>query len=353
MKVYSKYIGFVYFKYVFILFIALECFYVGIDILTNLKNLPASANSTLIYVALTATVAVSYTLPLSLIFALIITKFNMIRSNELISFYALGVSKNSLIKTPFLIALAITFVYIYLNSTPFAYALKMQKNIENFSQIGTMGSDMLLKYEGKYIYFKSLNSGANAANGVVLLDVNNSFLSSRAFSPSGVYKDGFWEFSELNSTKAPEILEISGSGLEHKFYPKINMLKGFEPNTITNVYDASNTYTIKEALDLINTFKDQGVNVGSIKANLYNMVFFPLFAPLMVLILYYYMPVIGRFFNLALMSFVFFIVTLCIWGMLFVLVRFSINSVIAPELGIILPIFLIFSFGLYLIFKHR
>ena len=135
MKLYSRYVGYVYFKYVVILFIALECFYVGIDVLTNLKDFPQSANTALLYIALTASVAVTYTLPLSLIFALIITAFNMIRSNEFVSFYALGVSKNSFIVPPFLIALIITLIYIGLNNTPFAYSLRFQKNLTNFSQI--------------------------------------------------------------------------------------------------------------------------------------------------------------------------------------------------------------------------
>ena len=103
----------------------------------------------------------------------------------------------------------------------------------------------------------------------------------------------------------------------------------------------------------IRTFSHQGVNISTIKASLYNMLFFPLFAPLMVLILYYYLPVTGRFFNLALMSFGFFIVTLCAWGVFFVLIRFSLNGVIVPELGVIAPIAALFCFASFLVFKHR
>ena len=83
------------------------------------------------------------------------------------------------------------------------------------------------------------------------------------------------------------------------------------------------------------------------------MIFFPLFAPLAVLVLYYYLPVTGRFFNLALLSFGFFIATLCAWGVLFVLIRFSLNGVIIPELGIIVPITALLGFAAFLVFKHR
>ena len=40
MKLYVKYAALSYLKYFFILLIALECFYVGIDVLTNLKDFP-------------------------------------------------------------------------------------------------------------------------------------------------------------------------------------------------------------------------------------------------------------------------------------------------------------------------
>lgn len=353
MKLYSRYVGYVYFKYVVILFIALECFYVGIDVLTNLKDFPQSANTALLYIALTASVAVTYTLPLSLIFALIITAFNMIRSNEFVSFYALGVSKNSFIVPPFLIALIITLIYIGLNNTPFAYSLRFQKNLTNFSQIWSLSNDMLLKFEGKYIYIKELDPSAKAANGVSFFDIKDNALISKSTSKQGIYENKKWIFNELNTTILPQNLELGEVGLRYENLKNQEALSGFDPNTIASVYDSANVYTVSEAIKSIKTFKDQGVNVGGIKANLYNMIFFPLFAPLMVLILYYYLPVTGRFFNLALLSFGFFIATLCIWGVLFVLIRFSLNGVIVPELGIVLPILLMILFAVRLVFKHR
>ena len=44
MNLYARYVGWLYFKYFVIIFVALTLFYVGIDILTNLKDMPASAN---------------------------------------------------------------------------------------------------------------------------------------------------------------------------------------------------------------------------------------------------------------------------------------------------------------------
>ena len=348
MKLYVKYAGLVYFKYFFILLVALEFFYVGIDVLTNLKDFPSSANTALLYIALTAAVALSYTLPLSLIFALILMMFNMIRSNELVSFYALGVSKNALIVPPFLIALFITAGFISLNSTSFAYALKFQKNL---TDLAPASGDMFLKFEGKYVYIKALNG--KDASGITIFDIDSNSLSSRSSAGYGEYRGKIWHLRDVNITSLPRDIALGGAGLSYAFSGESEALKGFDPASIESIYATSNVYSIKDAIRSIRTFADQGVNVTTIKASLYNMLFFPLFAPLMVLILYYYLPVTGRFFNLALMSFAFFIVTLCAWGVFFVLIRFSLNGVIVPELGVIAPIAALFCFASFLVFKHR
>ena len=48
MKLYARYVGWVYIKSFLIVFLALELFYVGIDLLTNLKDLKPSENHKLL-----------------------------------------------------------------------------------------------------------------------------------------------------------------------------------------------------------------------------------------------------------------------------------------------------------------
>lgn len=353
MKLYSRYLGFVYLKYFFILFIALECFYTGIDVLLNLKDVAPSANLALLYVALTALSAVSYTLPLSLIFALILALFNMIRSNELISFYSLGISKNSLVKTPFIISLLITLFYIYLNSTPFAYASQYRDNLESLDTAGSVSKGVFLKYDDKYIYIKELNSLAKAASGIKIIEVKDKNISQITSANKATYDENKWTFFNARSTILPSNLELGGKGLEFKANAEFEDLHGFKPDDIEKIYKSSSVYSITDALSAIKTFKNQGVNIDGIKASLYELVFAPFFDPFMLLILFYYLPVTGRFFNLALLSFGFFIVTLSLWGVLFVMTRFSLTGVISPEVGIILPVGLIGIYAFHLLFKHR
>lgn len=353
MKLYSRYLGFAYIKYFFILFMALECFYVGIDVLLNLKDVSTSANLALLYIVLTALSAVAYVLPLSLIFALILTLFNMIRSNELISFYALGISKNSLVRTPFIISLFITLFYIYLNFTPFAYASQYRDNIENLSSVSRISSGIFLKYADKYVYIKELNALAKAASDIKIITVKDDKIKEIIYAKSATYDDNKWIFYDGNSTILPLNLELGGEGLKYASRSKFEDLHGFKPDDIEKIYESSSVYSIKDALSAIKTFKNQGVNINGIKTSLYSLTFSPFFAPFMLLILFYYLPVTGRFFNLALLSFGFFIVTLSLWGVLFVMTRFSLTGVILPEIGIILPIFILGVYAFYLFAKHR
>ena len=353
MNLYARYVGWLYFKYFVILFVALTLFYVGIDILTNLKSMPASANLKLLYFGLTSLTAVNYVLPLSLIFALIASEFSMIRSNELVSFYALGIDKNRLIKPPFYIAFAITFIYVGLNFTPFAYAYEYGRNIVKLSNLSRTSSDIFLKFEGKFVYMDSLNPISGEAKDVRIFDINGSNLRSATFGLSARFVDDLWLVKQAKIVNLPQNIKLGEKGLDIKRLGELKTLENFKPKTIENAAAESSAITIPDAVDYIQAFKNEGIGLNSVKTTLYNLAFSPFFAPFMVLIIYYFLPVTGRFFNLALKSFIFTIASLCVWGALFVMMRFARNGVISPEIGVLLPVILLGTYAFYLHFKAR
>ena len=353
MNLYARYVGWLYFKYFAILFIALTLFYVGIDILTNLKDMPASANLKLLYFGLTSLTAVNYVLPLALIFALITSKFSMIRSNELVSFYALGIDKNRLIKPPFYIALAITFIYVGLNFTPFAYAYEYGRNIVKLSNLSRTSSDIFLKFEGKFVYVDSLNPISGEAKDVRIFDIDSNNLLSATFGESGKFIDDAWLLKNAKIVNLPQNIKLGEKGLDIKTPSELKTLENFKPKTIESASAESSAITIPDAVDYILAFKDEGIGLNSTKTTLYNLAFAPFFAPFMVLIIYYFLPITGRFFNLALKSFIFTIASLCVWGALFVMMRFARNGVVSPEVGVLLPIILLGAYAFYLRFGSR
>jgi tRNA-I len=353
MNLYARYVGWLYFKYFVIIFVALTLFYVGIDILTNLKDMPASANLKLLYFGLTSLTAVNYVLPLALIFALITSKFSMIRSNELVSFYALGIDKNRLIKPPFYIALAITFIYVGLNFTPFAYAYEYGRNIVKLSNLSRTSSDIFLKFEGKFVYMDSLNPISGEAKDVRIFDINGSNLRSATFGESARFVDDAWLLKNAKIVNLPQNIKLGEKGLDIKTPSELKTLENFKPKTIESASAESSAITISDAVDYILAFKDEGIGLNSTKTTLYNLAFAPFFAPFMVLIIYYFLPITGRFFNLALKSFIFTIASLCVWGALFVMMRFARNGVVSPEVGVLLPIILLGAYAFYLRFGSR
>lgn len=351
IKLYQKYSIGLYLKNFFMIFLALECFYVGVDLITNFKDLPASANLQILYVMFNFLTAINYVLPISIIFAMITTKFHMIRSNELITLYSIGVSKNALIKPIFLTAIFIVFAYYGLNMSQFSYAYEYRSNILDNAGLGSTSSELFLKHNNQYVYFEELNPYKQEALHVKIFDVENNELKNIISAKSAKYIKDEWILQDVQLTVKPKITS-KDSAITIKNQDEIAVLKGFRPSIIENAHQGKNSLSIPDAIDAIKFFKNQDVNINSFKSNLYLTLFFPLYAPLMVLILYYYLPISGRFFNLALMSFVFIFIGLVGWGVLYVIGKFAANSVISPEAGIVLPIIILSAFAIYLYRKN-
>lgn len=349
IKLYQRYIISLYLKNFFIIFLALEFFYVGVDFLTNFKDLPDSANLQVLYVIFNFMTAVNYVLPISIIFAMIMTKFYMIRSNELVSMYSIGVSKNELIRPIFFSSIVLVIVYYLLNTSQFAYAYDLRSNILHDSQLSSTSSELFLKQGNQYVYFDKLDPYKQEAINVKVFDIEDNELQRIITAKNGVFQNNTWLLENVKITNKP-VVKNENTSLSIEYLDKLNILKGFRPSIIENAHQGKNSLSIIDAVEAIKFFNHQGINIDSFKANLYLVIFFPLYAPLMVLILYYYLPVSGRFFNLAFVSFVFIFIALVGWGVLFIIGKFSANSVISPEIGIILPIIFLSFFAFYL---HR
>lgn len=351
MKLYQKYSISLYLKNFFIIFLALGFFYVSVDFITNFKDLPDSANLQILYLMFNFLTAVNYVLPISIIFAMIVTKFHMIRTNELITLYSIGISKNALIRPIFFTSLFIVFIYYGLNMTRFAYAYEYRSNILDNSQLSSISSGLFLKHDNDYVYFEELNPYSQEAQGVKIFKVEGNELTNTVNAKSAKYERNSWVLKEVTIISKPEIIG-QNSSLSIVSQDEYITLRGFRPTIIENAHQGKNSLSIPDAIEAISFFKNQGVNVSSFKSNLYLTLFFPLYAPLMVLILYYYLPTSARFFNLALMSSIFVFIGLVGWGFLYVVGKFSANSVILPEIGIVLPIALLSLFSIYLYRKN-
>ncbi|EOH7141999.1 LptF/LptG family permease, partial [Campylobacter jejuni] len=309
-------------------------------------------NLDLLYVMFLSFSAVPYVLPISLIFALVVSLISMIRANEFVSLYALGLSRNYVILFPFLWALFFCCIYIGLNFTSFAYANDYKRNILKNGTIMNQSGEVFLKFNNNFVYISKINNGQNSAQNIKIFNINDLNLSSFVSAKNAHFEGESWILRDGNITLLPKNYELANDGLKIQDFSELKSLEGFKPKIIEGV--ASNSdYSISDALESFELFKAQNVNTDTLKINLYKFVFTPFFAPFLMLIMYYFFPVIARFFNLAFVTFIAFVVTLMIWGVLFLLTRLSENSVIASEIGIVVPIIILGCLSAYMYYKHR
>jgi len=353
MKIYQKYILYHYLKNFFIIFVSLEFFYVGIDVLSNYKDLPNSANLQLLYIVFKSLDAVNYATHLSIVFAMIVTKFSMIKSNELVTLYSIGITKSDIIKPLFFCSLFISVVYISLNMTSFANSLEYSRNLLQYNTIAKNSSGLFLKNDNQYIFFKKLNPIKKYATGIKIFTVKDNDLIKIVSAKSGYFYKDSWVLRNVHIKTKPKVKSISSDGISEEFRARYTTLKDFKPQIIDNVYKGEYGMSIIDAFDALRFFSTQNINLDRIKTLLYAHLLFPIFAPLLVVILFYKLPINDRFFNLALLTFIFIFTTLSTWGILFVLIKLSSTSVIIPEIGVIMPILLLGFLSLRAYYKEN
>jgi len=352
MKLFEKYIVKNYLKNFFIIFIALDLFYVGVDLLTNYNNIPDSANLQILYALFQGMNAVNYVLPLSIVFGMVVTYFSMIKSNELICMYASSISKRSLVRPFFLTALSLTLFYIGLNCTEFAYAYEYSVNLKKYNRISTSSEDLFLKNDNQYIYFKKLDPLKQVAYDVTIFEVDTVDMTKIIRASMASFIENHWILENVSVIHKPHVKTLDDTGYRSENVERLQMMENFKPKIMDNVYQSEYTLSIADGIDALLFLENQGVNTSKIKATLFYQLFFPFFAPLLIVILYYKAPMMGRYFNMALIASSFAFMTLVVWSGLFLLSRLAANGVIFSEIAILLPIILLFFIALHFYSKR-
>ncbi|WP_263832243.1 LptF/LptG family permease [Sulfurospirillum oryzae] len=352
MKLFEKYIVKNYLKNFFVIFIALDLFYVGVDLLTNYNNIPDSANLQILYALFQGMNAVNYVLPLSIVFGMIVTYFSMIKSNELICMYASSISKKALVRPFFIASLGLTMVYIGLNCTEFAYANEYSSNLKKYNRISNSSEDLFLKNNNQYVYFKKLDPLKQVGYDVTIFEVDNVDLTKIIRASVASFIDNHWILEHVSIVYKPHVSSLDDPGFRTENVEKLKMMENFKPKIMDNIYQSEYALSIMDGIDALHFFGDQGVNTSKIKATLFYQIFFPFFAPFLIVILYYKAPMMGRYFNMALIASSFAFVTLVTWSGLFLLSRLSANGVVISEIAILLPIVLLFFTALHFYAKR-
>jgi lipopolysaccharide export system permease protein len=339
-----KSISFLYLRYCIIILIALTGFMLGFDLMDSLAKLPKSANLALLYVSYRWLYALDMMLPISIIFAFIITMVSLVRSNALTAYYALGYSRLKVL-TPFLVtAVSILILYIGAHATSFARANEYSDNLRETSQLLIPTNNLFFTHEGNYIYFGTLNPLIQRAQTIRVFTFENGKLHEALSADEAYYKDHYWVIQKAHLIKPPAVLNLRGKGFETEDLNELKVLHNFRPKILDQIYEGKVNYTIMDAVDALQLLNKQNIDLSKIKSSLYRSLITPWFALIMIILIYGHVPIGARFANLPAYSFGAILITLLVWGILFMSGELSNNKTLIPEVGIVAPIVLLAIF---------
>ncbi len=350
MKTYQIFLSKLYIKNFLLIFITLELFFTGMDLLENLGKISSSANLQILYTVNKLLFYTNFTLPLSLIFAMFLTFLNVLKSNELVSLYSLGISKKELIAPVMIISSIVTMLFISLNLfSDFVSAYDKASNIKKYDSPTKKTNALFLKSFDTYAYIDQLQPKEKVGKNLKIFITKENKLIEVLKADSANFANNRWNLKNVTSIKIPNLEdENSSKKLIYTHLETKEVLHGFKPKIIDTLFQKNASLTILESLDAVSFLEQQNLNSEKIKSNLYTMVFFPLFAPIAIYGLFFPLPAGRRSTNIALLSFSYVFSILTIWGILFILTKISANGTISAELGILMPIILLSLISLYL-----
>lgn len=351
MKTLTRYLLEKYFKNFVIVLLALEIFFVGIDYLQNFKMLPDSANLKLLYILYNAFFTLTLALPLSIIFGWILTLVVFIKNNEFVAFNALGATTKDILYPIIFASLSFISILIALQTTPLAYSYDQKKKILDNQYFSSTKSDIFLKYDDYFVYFKTLLPLEQTAQDVHVFKVKDDKLIETLIAKSAKFKNNSWEIDEVRIIKNPQEIDINSSKLEISNLDNLTILQGFKPTILDNVYENKSEYSLIDAISAWILLNKQDINTQKIRSIIYNQVFIPFFIFPIIFLIYAYSSLNSRFFNLGkfVSSSVF--GTIIIWGVFFMLYKLTGSGAIIPELSMIIPLFIWFGISIYFYFK--
>jgi len=322
---------------------------VGIDLLQNFKSLPNSANLQLLYIMYNVFFTLTIALPLSLAFSWIITLTFLIKNNALVSFYALGISKKDILVPILVITTFFTLILISLQSTPLAYSYEEKNKILQNRYFVNEQNNIFLKYNEYFVYFKKLYPIEKKAIDIHIFKTQDNDIVESIVGKKAFYQNNKWYVIDTKITKKPSHINWNSSKLEVSYEKFLYTLEGFEPKIISNVYKGKAQYSIVDAIRTILLLDIQDFNTNKIKAILYAQTIMPFFILPLIIIIFVYTTPSSRFFNSALFISGMIFLSLSIWGLLFLLQKLALGSIVLAEIAIILPIllFYIIAFIIY------
>lgn len=253
-------------------------------------------------------------LPLSLVFAWIVTLVIFVRNNELVAFSSLGAKRYNIYSPVIYISLLLLVLLISIQMTPLAYSYEQKVKILDGNYFTNTKSDIFLKYNDNFIYFKKLLPLQKQAEGIHIYKINDGDIIETIIAKKAYFQNDKWYVVDAKIVTKPKELNFNSSKLEVRYEKFLNTLEGFKPKILDSVYEERSTFSILDAVSALMLLSKQEVNTDRIRAAIYYDLIIPFFVIPLIMLIFIYTSNNRRFFNIGTFTSFSIFGTLVIWG---------------------------------------
>lgn len=289
--------------------------------------------------------------PLAIVFAVIMTKLSLVKTNTMGALHAFGYNKKTLF-IPLITVASVTYlIFLTLHTTEFSYAkdkaASLLKNELNAYKV----NDLFFKYNDTFVYMKKLDPIEKKIEDITIFKVEGYQVRYTIHAPIATFDGEIWTAHDATlKTHIYEKDELKRYTVEHR--ERIETLKGYKPKIIESLYEGK-SLNIRDAYATWKLLEKQNLSSDKIRASLYEKVFVPLFSMALLLILFFKLPFHARMMNMGTVIALSLGTTFVTWGVLFGLGQMASNGVLLPELTSILPIVLLWAYAIYVYFTDE
>ncbi|MEA2047423.1 MAG: LptF/LptG family permease [Campylobacterota bacterium] len=348
---YFRYLCKLYLKNLLAILFGLSFAFASIDYLQNAQRLDVASNYKILYIFYMWQEALGLLYPLAIVFALIMTKLALVKSNTMGALHAFGYDKKRVMLPLLSVASLIYMMFLLLHTTEFSYAKDkasfLIKNEFNTYDV----NDLFFKYNDTFVYINTLDPIEKKIHNITIFKVEGYQVRYTIKAPVAMFDGEKWIAHDATlKTHIYKNDALQKYTVEHK--ETIETLDGYKPKIIESLY-VGRSMNIIDAYHTWKLLHRQNLNSDKIRAAMYDKIITPLFALALLLILFFKLPFHARMMNLGGVIALSLASTFVIWGMLFGLARMSTNGVLIPELAIVSPILLLCAYALYVYLRDE
>lgn len=333
-----RFVGLSYLKYIALICLALQLFFVSVEILKYIDELPDSANLMVLFLLWVFLYALNYTFPIAVILASVAVYIILLKSNQLTAILSIGYSKKQVLSAFLIVAFCLNAFYVALNATPFVYAEEKIESIIYRNSINDTKSNLLVKYNNDYVYMEKIFPLLQKAQNIKVFEISDFEISKFIEAKEATFDGEWWNLTSAIITTIPQDLNFDTAKLTTQEMKNYKILKDFKPKILDTIYQNKPNISITDAFNAMQLLLSQNSNTQKIRSILYSFFVIPLAIPFAVMIIAYFVPSLARYSSLAKLGFVFVLFCLIVWGVFFMLTKLSISGFLSPEFGIIMPL---------------